>query len=63
MNYITQHKFCSLFQGSDLDSVELQFEIMQDDNPFDLTGKTIELAILKPSGKTVFQNVEIISGN
>jgi hypothetical protein len=54
-----------LFTASrnDLDSIELQFKVVQDDEPFDLTGKTIELAILKPSGKTVFQDVQIVSGS
>jgi hypothetical protein len=44
---------------NDLESIELQFTINQDNNPFDLTGTTVELAIKKPSGLTVYQDCEI----
>ena len=44
---------------NDFDSVELQFSIIQDSTAFDLTGKTIEIGIKKPSGLVVYQPVEI----
>ena len=45
--------------SNDFDSVEVTFKIIQDDDPFDLSDKTVELGIRKPSGMTVYQNVEI----
>ena len=44
---------------NDFESVELLFTIKQDAAALDLTGKTVELAIKKPSGLTVYQTVEI----
>lgn len=44
---------------NDFDSVELQFKIKQDESNFNLTDKTVELAIKKPSGLTVYQTCEI----
>jgi hypothetical protein len=44
---------------NDFDSVELTFHIKQDDTNFDLTGTTVQLAIKKPSGLTVYQDCEI----
>jgi baseplate upper protein BppU/tail fiber-like repeat protein/tail-like repeat protein len=51
----------SLFVVSemDLDSVDLLFQINQEDQHLDLTGTTVELAIKKPSGLTVYQECEI----
>jgi hypothetical protein len=46
---------------NDLDSVELEFNILQDEEALDLTGTTVELAIKKPSGLTVYQECEIIN--
>ncbi len=45
---------------SDLDSVEITFHVNQDEGAFDLTGTTVQLAIKKPSGLTVFQNCSIV---
>jgi hypothetical protein len=45
--------------NSDLDSIELSFEISQDGKAFDLTGTTVEMAIKKPSGLVIYQAVEI----
>ena len=45
--------------NNDFESIELTFKIVQDNQPFDLTGKTVELAIKKPSGLTVYDSVEI----
>jgi hypothetical protein len=42
-----------------LESIELQFEITQDNAAMDLTGTTIEMGIKKPSGLVVYQAVEI----
>ena len=44
---------------NDFDSVQLIFQIKQDDLPIDLTNKTVELAVKKPSGLTVYQQAEI----
>jgi hypothetical protein len=44
---------------NDFESVELLFTITQDAAPLDLTGKTVDLAIKKPSGLTVYQSIEI----
>jgi hypothetical protein len=44
---------------NDLDSVELHFIIKSDNTKIDLTGHTLELAIMKPSGHTVYQPVEL----
>ena len=44
---------------NDFNSVELQFIVQQDNEPLDLTGKTLELAIRKPSGLVVYQPIEI----
>jgi len=41
------------------DSVELNFEFVQDDNPFDLTGQTIQLAVSNPSNKIFYQDIQI----
>jgi hypothetical protein len=43
----------------DLDSIELHFEITQDGAAMDLTGTTVEIAIKKPSGYVVYQEMEI----
>jgi hypothetical protein len=45
---------------SDKDSIEITFHINQDDAAFDLTDKTVQLAIKKPSGLTVYQNCSIV---
>ena len=45
---------------SDLDSVEITFHVNQDDAAFDLTDKTVQIAIKKPSGLTIFQNCSIV---
>ena len=44
---------------NDFETVELSFKISQDDTRMDLTGTTVELAIKKPSGFTVYQSCEI----
>src|SRR4051794_19843405 len=44
---------------NDFDSVQLNFKIRQDESNFNLTGSTVELAIKKPSGLTVYQACEI----
>jgi hypothetical protein len=44
---------------NDLESIELQFEITQDNAAMDLTGTTIEMGIKKPSGLVVYQAAEI----
>ena len=41
------------------DSVELSFEITQDETPFDLTGKTIQIAVQDPSKIVVYQDIQI----
>ena len=46
---------------SDFDSVELVFNIIQDEKPFDLSGKVVEIGIKKPSGLTVYQNLNVIN--
>ncbi len=45
--------------NNDIESVQLNFEILQDENPFDLTGKTIQMAIQSPSRKVVYVGIEI----
>jgi len=47
--------------NNDVDSVELDFEIIQDDQPYDLTGKTLQMAIKKPSGAVIYEGIEITS--
>jgi hypothetical protein len=51
----------TLFEVSneDLETVAIAFSITQDNKPFDLTGTTVELAIKKPSGLTVYQDCTI----
>jgi BppU N-terminal domain/Phage tail repeat like len=44
---------------NDFNTVQLHFIITQDGTPFDLTNKTVELAVKKPSGLTVYQACEI----
>ena len=44
---------------NDFESIDLLFTIVQDEAALDLTGATVELAIKKPSGLTVYQPVEI----
>jgi BppU N-terminal domain len=44
---------------NDFESIQLNFTIMQDEKPVDLTGQTVEMAIKKPSGLSVYQAVEI----
>lgn len=44
---------------NDLETIELQFKISQDENPMNLTGSTVELAVKKPSGLTVYQLCEV----
>ena len=46
---------------NDFNTVQLNFVITQDGTPIDLTNKTVELAIKKPSGLTVYQVCEITS--
>ena len=49
-----------LFNVSNSDnSVEVFFELLQDDIPFDLTGKTIQLAVQDPAQKVFYQDVLI----
>lgn len=45
---------------NDLETVELNFLIQQDGAAMNLTGNTVELAIKKPSGLTVYQECEIV---
>src|SRR3954470_6296639 len=47
--------------NTDVDSVELNFEIIQDDAPFDLTGTSLQMAIKKPSGAVIYEGIEITS--
>ena len=47
---------------NDFNTVQLNFIITQDGTPLDLTNKTVELAVKKPSGLTVYQACEITSG-
>ena len=47
---------------NDLNNVQLNFVITQDGAPIDLTNKTIELAVKKPSGLATYQDCEITSG-
>jgi hypothetical protein len=44
---------------NDNDTIQLNFEIKQDEEPMNLTNTTVELAVKKPSGKTVFQAAEV----
>ena len=46
---------------NDFNSVQLNFVITQDGTPIDLSNKTVELAVKKPSGLTVYQACEITS--
>ena len=46
---------------NDLNTIQLNFVITQDGAPIDLTDKTVELAVKKPSGLTVYQTCEITS--
>jgi hypothetical protein len=49
-----------LFEVSNSDdAVQLLFEFVQDETPFDLTGKTVQLAIQNPSLKVFYQDVQI----
>jgi BppU N-terminal domain/Phage tail repeat like len=41
------------------DSVDLNFEFVQDEIPFDLTGSTVQLAVSNPSNQVFYQDVEI----
>src|SRR3954463_3705186 len=47
--------------SNDIDSVELEFEITQDEQPFDLTGKTLQLAIQNPSRQVVYFALDSVS--
>jgi hypothetical protein len=44
---------------NDYETVQLTLKINQDGAAFDLTGKTVELAVKKPSGLTVYQQAEV----
>src|SRR5690242_2876189 len=44
---------------NDFNDIQLNLIIEQDGKPLDLTGTTIELAVKKPSGLTVYQNADI----
>lgn len=44
---------------NDFNTVQLNFNILQDGSPFDLTGKIVELAIKKPSGLIVYQPADL----
>ena len=44
---------------NDFETIELTLKISQDDTRLDITGTTVELAIKKPSGLTVYQVCEI----
>lgn len=46
---------------NDFNTVQLNFVVTQDGTPVDLTNKTVELAVKKPSGLTVYQACEITS--
>ena len=46
---------------NDFNSIQLNFVITQDGTPVDLLNKTVELAVKKPSGLTVYQACEITS--
>jgi hypothetical protein len=44
---------------NDFNTIQINFIITQDGTPIDLTNKTVELAVKKPSGLTVYQDCEI----
>jgi hypothetical protein len=44
---------------NDLESIELTFLIRQDENDLNLTGNTVELAVKKPSGLTIYHECDI----
>ena len=46
--------------NNDLETIELTFVILQDNVSLNLLGSTVDLAIKKPSGLTVYQNCEIV---
>jgi hypothetical protein len=46
---------------NDFNTIQLNFVITQDGSPLDLTDKTVELAIKKPSGLTIYQTCEVTS--
>ena len=46
---------------NDFETIELTFLLSQDDTRLNLTGSTVELAIKKPSGLTVYQTCEIVN--
>ena len=46
---------------NDFNSIQLNFVITQDGTPVDLTNKTVELAVKKPSGLSIYQACEITS--
>ena len=46
---------------NDFNTVQLNFVITQDGTPVDLTNKTVELAVKKPSGLSIYQACEITS--
>ena len=46
--------------NNDFETIELTFIISQDEISLNLLGTTVDLAIKKPSGLTVYQNCEII---
>jgi hypothetical protein len=41
------------------DSVELNFEFVQDETPFDLTGSTVQLAVSNPSNQVYYQDIMV----
>jgi len=47
---------------NDLNNIQLNFVITQDGTPLDLTNKTIELGVKKPSGIATYQDCEITNG-
>ena len=49
-----------LFEVSNSDdSIQLLFDFVQDETPFDLTGKTVQLAVQNPSLKVFYQDVQL----
>lgn len=44
---------------NDLNSLQLNINVVQDNKPIDLTGKTVRIAIVKQDRKTVFQDCKV----
>lgn len=50
-------------KDDDLDSIKLEFRVLNNDEPFDLTDSTVKVAIRKPSLLTVFQDCDVIDAS